>query len=647
VILSAGVAWSAAVAVPAAAHAALEASDPANGALLDEAPTEILLTFTERPDLSLSTIGVVDRSGAEVPTGPVERVRGQEDAIRVTLRDLPDGVYTVAWRTVSAVDGHFTSGAFSFGVGVSAEEVVPVQPGAQTQTPAPTALALAGRWGLYAGLAILFGGAIAGLLVFGPQTIRRPWLLASAWALAAAGVVVLTSEERRVVGVPLRTLLESDAGGAYVRLAVAVAVVGLAVLAVCLRPGVTTLLLLTATSGAAISIRAAGGHAGPSAVQSLLQAVHFAAAATWIGGLLWLVRGVRRGAEGDRVRAFSRVAATGLVVLVITGLLRASNELGGLTWWLHAFDTDYGTALVVKLGIVVPLVALGAVNRFRNTRRFEQLGRRPLLRTVGGELFLAAGVVAMTGLLTGLPPQEPVVPRTPPAAEPLVATGSDFATTTRVRLEISPGTTGPNAFIAEVTDYDTGEPVDARRVTLRFALPDRPELSSELELELGQDGTWQAGGTALALDGTWEVTVLVEETDGSVEIPLEVTPTPPEQHIEVSRVEGQPDIYTITLEDGVSIQAYVDPGTPGRPNQVHVTAFDADGAELTLHHAALEITPPGGAAFDPELLPLSAGHFVANVDIEPGTSTFDISVLTADGGTLVASFEQSFGETGA
>lgn len=647
VILLAGVAWMAAVAVPAAGHAALEASDPANGALLDEAPTEIRLTFTERPDLSLSTIGVVDRSGSDVSTGPVERVRGQDDAIRVTLGDLPDGVYTVAWRTVSAVDGHFTSGAFSFGVGVSAAEVVPVQPDAQTQTPAPTPLAVAGRWGLYVGLAILFGGAIAGLLLFGPQTVRRPWLLASAWAIAAAGVVVLTSEERRVVGVPLGTLLRSDAGGAFVRLAVAIAVVGLAVLAVCLRPGVTTLLVLAATSGAAISIRAAGGHAGPSTVQSLLQAVHFAAAATWIGGLVWLVRGVRRGADGERVRAFSRVAGIALLALVLTGFLRASNELGGLTWWLHAFDTDYGTALVVKLAIVVPLVALGTLNRFRNTRRFEELGSRPLLRTVGGELFLAAGVFAMTGLLTGLPPQEPPIPQTPAAAKPLVVTGSDFATTTRVRLEVSPGTAGPNAFVAEVTDYDTGAPVDARHVTLTFSLPDRPELRSELELEPGQDGTWQAGGTALALDGTWDVTVLVEGADGSVEVPLQVTPTPPEQRVEISRVEGQPDIYTITLEGGVSIQAYVDPGMPGRPNQVHVTAFDADGAELPLHHAALEITPPGGAAYEPELLQLTPGHFVANVEVEPGTSTFGISLLTADGRNLAASFEQTFEEAGA
>jgi copper transport protein len=636
------VAWAAASATPGRAHASLKESDPENGALLDQAPAEIRLTFTEPPDLELTTIGVVDRAGADVPTGPVERVAGDEKVIRVVLVDLPDGVYTVTWRTVSATDGHFTSGAFTFGVGVSTGEVVPIAPEAATRTPAPTGLAVAGRWSLYVGLAILLGAAVAGLFVFGTGTVARPRVLAPAWGLAAMGVLLMTFEERRVVGVSLGTLLRSDAGDAYIRLAVAVAIVGVATLAVCLGPSTTKLVVLAAAAVGAIWVRAAGGHAGPSLAEITLQSAHFAAAGAWIGGLVWLVLGVRRGADGHRVRAYSRVAAIGLGVLALTGILRASNELGGLTWWLHAFDTDYGTALVIKLAIVVPLIALGALNRFRNTRRYEELGPRPLLRTVSGELALAAGVFAMTGILTGLPPQEPRTPQAPTESEPLVVIGSDFATTTRVRLEVSPGTVGANAFVAEVTDFDTGEPVDARRVTLTFSLPGRPEVGSELELKPGRDATWRADGTALALDGTWNVTVLIEQSAGSREVPLTLTPRPPDQRVQVSRVEGQPDIYTITLSGGVSIQAYVDPGLAGRPNQVHVTAFDATGQELPLAEERLVITPPDGEPFEPELLLLTPGHFVANVEVETGTSSFRIEARTPDGDQLAATFEQTF-----
>ncbi len=634
-------AWTAS-AVRAGAHAALKRSEPANGQLLDRSPAEIRLSFTEPPDLSLTTIGVVDRTGTAVRTGPVEVAGGDDQTIRVALQDLPDGVYTVSWRTVSATDGHLTSGSFSFGVGVSAADVTPVRQEDRARATSPTAAGVAGRWALYAGLAVLFGAAAGGLFAFGPLSVHRPRLLGGAWTLAAAGVVVTTLDERATVGVSLGTLLRSDAGASLARLAVAVALVGLVALAASLRPGTATLVLLAGTTAAAMAVRAFAGHAGPSVLEGTLQAAHFAAVGAWIGGLVWLVLAVRRGAEPERVRRYSTIAATGLAVIVVTGYLRATNELGGFGWWLRAFDNSYGVALVVKLAIVAALVSLGAVNRYRNVRRYEALGARPLLRTVSGELVLAAGALAMTGLLTGLAPQGVVASAGPRPPAPLVVTGSDFATTTKVRLQISPGTVGPNAFEARVTDYDTGEPVDARKVTLQFSLPERPEVDSTLELERGTNGTWRAGGTSLSLDGTWDVRVLVEGSAGSVEVPLRVTPKSPRQDIDVSRAEGQPDIYTIHLEDGVTVQAYVDPGTPGQTNQVHLTAFDAGGAELPLHHAVLDITPEDGQLLEPELIRLSSGHFVANVEIASGTSTFAISMLTRDGRDLAASFQETF-----
>jgi hypothetical protein len=355
---------------------------------------------------------------------------------------------------------------------------------------------------------------------------------------------------------------------------------------------------------------------------------------------VWLVLGLIRGSEPARVRRFSRLAGYGLAIVVGAGILRSTNELGW-GWWLHPFQSDYSTTLVVKLAIVVPLIALGALNRYRNVAHLDERGARPVLRTAGVEIALAAAVLATVALLTGLPPQ-PNAQAAPQAAEPLVVTGSDFATTTRAELEISPGTVGPNTFVATVTDYDTREPIDARRVSLAFELAGQPEVSSTLPLAPGERGTWQATGTALAQHETWTVTVLVEGAGSSVEIPLEVTPKPPEQDIDVSRVPGQPDLYTITLEGGLQIQAYVDPGEPGRTNQVHLTAFDADGAELPLQAATLSITPPEGASVEPELLRFAPGHFAANIDLTAGTWSFDVTARTETGQVLAASFRQSF-----
>ena len=135
--------------------------------------------------------------------------------------------------------------------------------------------------------------------------------------------------------------------------------------------------------------------------------------------------------------------------------------------------------------------------------------------------------------------------------------------------------------------------------------------------------------------------VLVEGPSGSVEVPLLVTPRTPGQRIDVSRAPGQPDLYTIHLTDGLQIQSYIDPGVPGRINQVHVTAFDADGNELPLERTVVEIAPPERRPFHPELLPLGPGHVVANVEMTPGTWSFHITAETKDGDVLSASFEQN------
>jgi nitrogen fixation protein FixH len=93
----------------------------------------------------------------------------------------------------------------------------------------------------------------------------------------------------------------------------------------------------------------------------------------------------------------------------------------------------------------------------------------------------------------------------------------------------------------------------------------------------------------------------------------------------------------------LQIQSYVDPGTPGRTNQVHVTAFDQDGKELPLESAAVTITPPSGAAFQPDMLRFGPGHFAANIDLTGGLWSFDIAAHARDGSELVASFQQTFG----
>src|SRR5215813_7817190 len=96
---------------PVAAHANLVRSIPPANAVLLTSPSQILLWFSEAPEPNFSQIQIFDRAGQVVKgVGPVSGDPGDDKLLRANLDTLPTGIYTVAWRTTSAVDGHVTAG---------------------------------------------------------------------------------------------------------------------------------------------------------------------------------------------------------------------------------------------------------------------------------------------------------------------------------------------------------------------------------------------------------------------------------------------------------------------------------------------------------------------------------------------------------
>ncbi|HEY5489039.1 MAG TPA: copper resistance CopC family protein, partial [Candidatus Limnocylindrales bacterium] len=145
-----------ATAGPVLGHALLKSSEPAAGGSLAASPAAVTITFTEAPDLRLSTISVVDSTGSAIQTGLLAGSPTDPTTLSVTLPALVIGVYTVTWRTVSSVDGHLATGSFAFGVGV-APPAQPTTSSASGSAQQLSALGIAGRWLTYAGLLVLVG----------------------------------------------------------------------------------------------------------------------------------------------------------------------------------------------------------------------------------------------------------------------------------------------------------------------------------------------------------------------------------------------------------------------------------------------------------------------------------------------------------
>ena len=101
---------------------------------------------------------------------------------------------------------------------------------------------------------------------------------------------------------------------------------------------------------------------------------------------------------------------------------------------------------------------------------------------------------------------------------------------------------------------------------------------------------------------------------------------------------GIPDLYTISLATGGSVQVYLDPGRPGL-NEFHVTYVGADGRETPTRSVTVRATGPSGAGRRLSVRRLDAiGHFVADLTgATRGTYRFEVTATFADGTTADSS----------
>jgi copper transport protein len=646
-----GALWLAVAARGAGAHALLRSSDPAAGASLAQPPRALLLTFTEAPDPALSSVRVLDAGGRAVEAGRAGAVPGRPLELRAPVDRLADGTYTVSWRTVSRVDGHVTRGSLGFSVGAGASAPV-ASPAATPASSAPSALALAGRWALFWGLALLLGAAASGLLVWRGRlpTAARP-LLGAGLGLAAAGLAAVALAERSAVGVPLGALLAAGPGRALLREAVALGLVAAATGALLARPhSRAALAAVGLATVVALGAHAAGGHAagqsGLRAANLLVQWAHLVAVGAWVGGLAWLLAGLRGRDRAGQVAAvvrFSRLAVVAVAVVAVTGLARAVDELGSPQ---RLVSTGFGRTLLAKAALVAVLLVIAAVNRYRNVPALAAGGGTlaTLRRAVGGELAVAVPVLLAAALLSELPPAAfAATPAARPQAPAAVTvSGSDYATSVRLTLTVTPGLAGPNTFTASLVDYDTNAPLRARRVKLEFALPAHPDLGSST-LELGQvgDGLWRGHGSTLSLRGRWQVTALVLAAGNAATVSLQLqTRTPPEL-LTAPRGSGPPppdppDAAVLGSRAGgalVGLTAYVRDGLLvvrvrgglGIPAPVAPTTLRLRPA----HRRALTplVTRRCGVGCRETLLPVpAAGRYTVQAAFASRTASFDLPV---------------------
>jgi copper transport protein len=416
-------AWAA----PAAAHAAVTASSPAQGAHLARVPHAVTVDFDQPVQPDSGGLVVLDSAGQQVQISSSHPAPGTLQA--VLPASLGSGAY-VSDYTVTSVDGHVVSGGIVFLVGNARAGSIGAL--ARPRTSMATRVDDFGQFLIYLGVLVASGLTffLAFILQAGEERRRlRRWAYAAA-ALGVVGMVVTGGAQSALTGGGLGSLahwtIDSQSFGGKFGEQCAAQLVGLAACLGSLHLRTTMGRQFAAFYGLLIAAGAfvLFGHAITSSERWLsipADVVHVAFVAMWAGGLVGLVtvlrtrRGAARRAgqlgarrlggapagplEGPPVAGLSRPAGAGAPTALLerpaagvgiaAGDLSPGSDGGALLGDTAAVVGRFSTMAGISFaGILVAgtLLAVAEVGSVAN-----------LFETGYGQLLLAK--IALVGLL--------------------------------------------------------------------------------------------------------------------------------------------------------------------------------------------------------------------------------------------------------
>ena len=533
----------------AAAHGGLTYSNPAANATLLLPPSAIELVFSEAIDPALSEVTLFDEAALPVAgIGPLVLDASSLNA-QVTLPALEPGLFTVAYRTTSAVDGHVVEGSFAFLYDPSGTRPAPNLP-TESSSPSNAPLLVALRWVSLAGALLALGIGIFWLVSARPAlaggglpltATRAPWgWIALAAGLGFGGVAAYLTVSAQSLGIgvghpghgggsiPLD--FAAPFGSTPFAMAMRLALAGSALAALAAaarhfeidearrRDGVARdrerglLLFILAALGASLAGSALAGHAsslgGP--IFAGVDWLHLVSVAAWLGALPALLILVARSRAltalpvAAALRRHSRLAAVAAPLVALTGIANSPLVLGTAR---QLIASDYGNLLLAKALLFSTAIGLGAANFF--LVRADAL--RKALPVMAAELGIGAlAVLVAAGLTTGQPGagRAPVLATSPAGAVQLLGAAGE----SRVHLAVNRPEPGPQRYQVSVVRLSDGEfRTDLTGVWLIFTPPPQSDLPVRtVVLAAGADPwLWGTGGDYTPTVGAWSVGVEV------------------------------------------------------------------------------------------------------------------------------------------
>lgn len=406
------------------AHADLASSSPANGAILETAPTEVVLTFTTSIDSQVFEIDALNVERASVAIGEPS-LNPSRDVLTLGLSDQISGLITIPYSVISK-DGHPIEGNISFTV--KEKETPPVSSNEESEKLAvisPVVKSSAGDEetkkveqttlaksspsmekdasqqtatpfsSIIKSLYLLSLLLLTGSLLWRFQGHKVPYLAKMQLLHLALLALFTWSQARKFTQVfeeiSWQDLFLRTGVGQFWTAALVITVLGMYIIG---RNRYVDLAWLSSI----LIAKSLNSHAIATSVPVVtvvLDFIHLLLSALWIGGLFYILTLWKKGTVQAFIPLFSKMALFSIISLTVTGSIYA---------WLLAptlsalWTTTWGYWLLAKIAAVIGVFILGFFIRL-HMKKTGTLSDRRYLYFDG---VLALTILVIVGILTQL-----------------------------------------------------------------------------------------------------------------------------------------------------------------------------------------------------------------------------------------------------
>jgi len=535
----------------ASAHPFLLDSNPAQGQSVPAGTTQIFTYYSEAVEIDFSSLKIYDSNGNQIDNQDTA-YNNEESSLVVTTPPLEDGVYTIASKVLSKVDGHLVQAAIIFGVGDVQIDSSLLESQEQSETTfIPESIA---RFPGLVGQTIVLGGVIASIAIWSTRQTRfgdQIGLIQDSFkakfskiigfgviAVFASNFIILAVQTWRLEVSPL-DVIETTFGTTWLtRMILTIILIGIwfwierknKISIKTQIPMLVTALILIATT-----TMMGHGASTEMAPPIILDYVHNLLSSIWIGGVIFfgfivlpaitkLDYDVRDKITASLIPRFSAMIIIALGILIITGptlLWFLDSNVDSLT------GSTYGKLILAKIAIASTMIAFGgyyqikfvaqAKNNLKSSGVYKKL-QKPLRLEAGLGIALLAVVALLVN--SSLPAGE--VQTADALQSNYGFDGTLFSENAKFDVNVVPVGIGPNKIIVTVSSFDDEPLTDISGLKVKISNPQKniaPIVAEVTETVIGGDQptTKFTAETSFGFGGVWQIELEAQRTENANE----------------------------------------------------------------------------------------------------------------------------------